>query len=71
MTFVLSKDIKEKELMMEQPPFGPGFTKQEVLLAETMDIVATDLNEPGPDYAMFILRNKEGDIINSKKISGY
>jgi hypothetical protein len=71
MTFVLSEGIKEKEVMMELPPFGPGFTNKETLNAETMDIVATDLNEPGPDYALFILRNKEGNIINSKKITGY
>lgn len=69
--YVLSKDTKEKEAMMAKPPFGPGFTEEDITRAETMDILATDINDPGSDYVMFILRDKKGNTINSKKIKGY
>jgi hypothetical protein len=69
--FVLYEGIKDKQEMMWEPPYGPGFTKDEIANAETMDIVASDIKEPGIDYAIFMLRNKTGEVIQSKKIIGY
>ena len=67
----LWSDTTDKSRMIERPPFGPGFTIDEVDMAEKMIITFTDFKDLGGDYTTFELYDKEGKLIASKTIEGY
>jgi hypothetical protein len=61
----------DKTRMIEKPPFGPGFSIEQVELAESMVITFTDFKDAGEDYTIFELFDKAGKSIAVTKIEGY
>lgn len=61
----------DKTRMLENPPFGPGFSIDEAEQADSMSISFSDFNEPGEDYTTFTLHAADGRVITTKTIAGY
>lgn len=66
----LHETVVDKEVMTRRPPFGPGFTVQEVQRAERMEVWGSGIKDPGGDYCEF--RLMEGKkVLATRTISGY
>lgn len=61
----------DKTRMLQNPPFGPGFSIDEAEQADSMSIAFSDFNESGEDYTKFTLHAADGQIIATKTIKGY
>lgn len=56
---------------MDQPPFGPGFTKEQVSQSDTMEIWGSSFtDDPAKDFTLFKLF-KAGKVIAEKRFDGY
>jgi hypothetical protein len=55
----------------ERPPFGPGFTDDQVTGAETMEVHCSNVSDPGPDRMEFRLLDKDGNVLATKSLAGY
>jgi hypothetical protein len=57
--------------MMKQP-FGAGFSEEEMVDAERMEVWVTLFSHSSPkDFTLFELYDSEDNLIASKKIEGY
>jgi hypothetical protein len=54
-----------------RPPFGPGFTSDEVDNAERLEIYGSSFKQSGGDYCLFVLKDKNGAVIAQRRIDGY
>lgn len=52
------------------PPFGPGFTDEQVKKADKLEVWGSCIDEAGGDYTWFALR-KNGVLIAGRKQGGY
>lgn len=53
------------------PPFGPGFTDEQIKQAERMEIWASRVNDPCADFTEFRLLDNGGGVVAKKRIGGY
>jgi hypothetical protein len=54
-----------------KPPFGPGFTPDEVIDAVRLEVWHTSFTDPGEDYTEFRLFNAGGDQVGQRRVEGY
>jgi hypothetical protein len=54
-----------------KPPFGAGFNAQIVAITETLEVLGSELSEPGIDYCEFRAMDGEGNLVGTKKVKGY
>jgi hypothetical protein len=54
----------------QSPPFGPGFTEEQVEGAIRLRIMFSSVHDSGSDYVDFILTTKDGNKL-TKRIGGY
>jgi hypothetical protein len=59
---------KAKEVATAPPPFGAGFSNEQISSIESLEIIGTSFNDPGPDYCEFIVKDKKGKVIALKQI---
>jgi hypothetical protein len=62
---------KAKEVAISPPPFGPGFDGKRVEKIDSLTIMGTSFNDPGPDYCVFIACDNQFNVIAAKRIEGY
>lgn len=60
-----------RKMAVDRPPFGPGFTENELECAKIMEIEGSSFSDPGPDYCDFILKDAEGKELARKRVDGY
>lgn len=53
------------------PPFGPGFTDKQIVLAERMEIWASTAADAGGDFTEFRLLACGGRTLETKRVGGY
>ncbi len=53
------------------PPFGPGFGRLITQHLETLQIMVSDFNDPGPDFCEFQGYDAQGERIATVRIRGY
>ena len=54
-----------------RPPFGPGFTPEEIAGAVRLEVWHTSFADPGGDYTEFRLFAANGDKVGERKVEGY
>jgi hypothetical protein len=62
---------KAKEVAIAAPPFGAGFDSKRVENIDSLTVMGTSFNDPGPDYCVFIACDNQFNVIAQKKIKGY
>lgn len=55
----------------QQPPFGPGFTDEEIARSVKMEVWCSSFSDPGPDWTVFKLIAADGRIVGTKLVEGY
>lgn len=55
---------------LARPPFGPGFTPDDLAGATVMEVWGTELKDSGDDYVEFRLIH-DGTIIKTRRVIGY
>ena len=53
------------------PPFGPGFGRTITEKLETLQIMVSEFNDPGPDFCEFQGYDAAGERIGTLRIRGY
>ena len=53
-----------------EPPFGPGFTEDQVKQADKMEVWCSGFKDPGPDFTRFKLL-KGDETVASQEVGGY
>ena len=53
-----------------KPPFGPGFAAVPEE-AVKMEVWGSSLKDPGPEYCEFRLLDKDGNVLDKKRVAGY
>ncbi len=66
-----SETVSMKKAAMASAPFGPGFSDEQVNKASWMEVWGTGINDPGPDYTEFRLRDISGTVVATARIDGY
>jgi len=67
-TWITPKDILATGIA--KPPFGGGFSLEEVQQADKLELWGTYMEEEGPDSCEYRLI-KEDEIISVKEVDGY
>jgi hypothetical protein len=60
-----------ENLATDPPPLGPGFTYKQCQEADKLEIWGTNHDDPGPDFTLFQLFDRNGKVIAEKRIDGY
>lgn len=63
------EDLKVKAL--QHPPLGPGFSSESVEKAVELVVTGSSFSDPGGDWTDFKLIDSLGNIIESKRLSGF
>jgi hypothetical protein len=58
------------DIALSQPPFGAGFTKDQVTDADYLEHWGSSFNDKGPDFNEFRLF-KNDELIETKTVQGY
>jgi hypothetical protein len=53
------------------PPFGPGFGRTITEKLETLQVMVSEFNDPGPDFCEFQGYDAGGERIGTLRIRGY
>lgn len=53
------------------PPFGPGFDRPIIQRLESMQLMVSDFNDPGPDFCEWQAMDARGERIGTMRIRGY
>jgi len=53
------------------PPFGPGFGRPITEKLETLQVMVSEFNDPGPDFCEFQGYDAAGQCIGTLRIRGY
>ena len=56
---------------INSPPFGPGFSEEQVEQAAALELWGSGFKDPGPDCNEFRLIDADGDVIAKKRLNGY
>lgn len=67
---LLLKKTRDLTEMTMACPHGPGFLTHEAKRAEVMEVYGTTMLEASEE-CVFVLRDKEGQIVGEKRIPGY
>jgi hypothetical protein len=71
----LMKKVTEREALVREatsrPPFGPGFSEDELEGAEVLEVHGSSFSDPGPDYCEFKLLDAEGNVLLTKVVGGF
>jgi len=54
----------------ENPPMGPGFSVDQLVGAEKMEIIASSFDDPGEDWNEFRLIDESGATLATKRVAG-
>jgi hypothetical protein len=54
-----------------RPPFGPGFSEEELEGAEVLEVHGSSFSDPGPDYCEFRLLDAKGEVLKTRQVGGY
>jgi len=73
MPYVMEKltGARMVEVATDKPPFGPGFSPEEVEEASSMEIIGSTVSDPGPDWCEFVLLDKDGSRVGCTRVPGY
>lgn len=52
-------------------PFGPGFTAEQLVGAETLEVWGSAFTAAGADYCEFRLLDKAGNRLATRRVGGY
>ncbi len=53
------------------PPFGPGFERRIIQQLESLKLMVSDFNDPGPDFCEWQALDCRGQSIGTMRIRGY
>lgn len=53
------------------PPFGPGFERRIIARLESMLLMVSDYNDPGPDFCEWQALDSRGERIGTMRVRGY
>jgi len=68
------EEVVVRDLVVQaiaRPPIGPGFTTEDALNAERMEIWGSDFTEEGPDYCLFKLFGEKNVVLATQRVEGY
>ena len=54
-----------------EPPFGPGFTTEQVEKAVKMELWGTGFKDAGQDACEFRLIDEKGNTVATRRLNGY
>lgn len=60
-----------KAAATRRPPFGPGFSEEEVARAARLDVWGTSIDDVANDYCVFALIDTNGKQVASRRVEGY
>ena len=60
-----------KRSATSRPPFGPGFSEEELEGATALEVYGTSFSDPGPDYCEFKLLDAKGNVLLTKVVGGF
>jgi hypothetical protein len=68
-------DTVEGEELVRQattkPPFGPGFSADEVARATKMESWGSSFSDPGDDFCLFKLFDSAGTLLGERRTEGF
>lgn len=70
---IMEKLVGEKARQSAEmlPPFGPGFERRITEKLETLQVMVSEFNDPGPDFCEFQGYDAAGQCIGTLRIRGY
>lgn len=71
MYLMSNKTIGFESSAKETPPFGPGFSQDEIDKSSSMEIWGSSIKDDGADFCEFKLKDKDGNVIATRCIGGY